>query len=66
MTVVLERLRAAKLTLKAKKCVLFAKKVKYLGQVITTEGVTTDPDKVKDLVNWHSPRTYDKFARSWG
>ena len=58
MTVVLERLRAAKLKLKAKKCVLFAKKVKYLGHVITSEGVTTDPpDKVKDVVNWHSPRT---------
>ena len=57
MTVVLERLRAAKLKLKAKKCILFAKKVKYLGHVITSEGVTTDPDKVKDVVNWHPPRT---------
>ena len=53
MTVVLERLRAAKVKLKAKKCVLFAKKVKYLGHMITSEGVTTDPDKVKDVVNWH-------------
>ena len=41
--------------LKAKKCILFAKKVKYLGYVITSEGVITDPDKVKDVVNWHSP-----------
>ena len=57
MTVVLERLRAAKLELKAKKCVLLAKKVIYMGHVITSEGVTTDPDKVKDVVNWHSPRT---------
>ena len=66
MTVVLERLRTAKLKLKAKKCILFATRVKYLGYVITTDDVKTDPDKVKDVVNWHPPRTVKQFRAFLG
>ena len=64
MIVVLDRLRSASLKLKAKKCLLFATQVKYLGHVISEEGVSTDPDKVRDIVNWHTPRTI-KQTRSF-
>ena len=57
MVTVLERLRSANLKLKAKKCILFSKKVNYLGHVITAEGVMTDPKKIEAVVNWHVPRT---------
>jgi hypothetical protein len=64
MSVVLDRLRSANLKLKAKKCLLFATQVKYLGHVISEKGVSTDPDKVRDIVNWHTPRTV-KQTRSF-
>ena len=64
MIVVLDRLRSANLKLKAKKCLLFATRVKYLGHVISQEGVSTDPDKVRDIVNWHRPKTI-KQTRSF-
>ena len=57
MVVVLTRLRNANLKLKAKKCLLFRQEVGYLGHVISSEGIKTDPAKVESVVNWHAPRT---------
>ena len=57
MVTVLQRLKDANLRLKAKKCELFKQEVKYLGHVITADGVRTDPKKVEAVVNWHPPRT---------
>jgi hypothetical protein len=42
---VYDRLLAAGLKLKAKKCHLFCKKVVYLGHVISEAGIATDPEK---------------------
>ena len=64
MTVVFDRLKNAGLKMKAKKCLLFQTKVKYLGHVITADGIATDPDKVKDVLNWHAPKT-TKHVRSF-
>ena len=57
MIVVLNMLRSANLKLKAKKCLLFVTRVKYLGHVISQDGVSTDPEKVRDNVSWHRPKT---------
>ena len=57
MQLVLERLRNANLKLKAKKCILFAHEVEYLGHVITSTGVKTDPKKIEAVKEWHPPRT---------
>lgn len=40
---VLDRLKGAGLNLKAKRCCLVAKKVTYLGHVVSAEGIATDP-----------------------
>ena len=64
LLVVLERFRKAKLKLKAKKCLLFATEVKYLGHVISERGVSTDPDKIKNIVKMHRPQTV-KNTRSF-
>ena len=47
LRVVFQRLRQANLKLKPKKCVLFQRKVLYLGHVVTSEGIATDPEKLK-------------------
>jgi len=36
------------------KC-LFAKKVEYLGHVISGEGVSTDPRKISAMTEWPRP-----------
>ncbi len=53
---VLERMREANLKLKPKKCSLFKSEVKFLGHVLSEEGVLPDPDNVKRLAEWPTPR----------
>ena len=54
---VFERLRAAKLKLSPKKCLLFRREVKYLGHVISKNGISPDPDKVDAVLSWPTPRS---------
>ena len=44
---VLSRLSNLNLKIKPEKCQLFRKKVRYLGHVVTHEGTSPDPDKVR-------------------
>ena len=46
---VLARLRSAGLKLKPSKCELFQTSVKYLGHIVSQEGVSTDPDKIQSV-----------------
>ena len=50
------RLRDANLKLKPSKCHLFQTSVLYLGHVVSSEGVSTDPDKVKAIDDWPRPQ----------
>ena len=50
-------MRAAGLKLKPSKCDIFRKKIKYLGHVISNEGVSTDCDKIKSVTEWPQPTT---------
>ena len=52
---VLKRLQGAGLKLKPGKCELLQEKVRYLGHVVSKEGVATDPDKIADIRMWHPP-----------
>ena len=53
---VFQRLKGAGLKLKPAKCELLQERVKYLGHVLSTEGVSTDPDKVKAIREWVPPK----------
>jgi len=53
---VFDRLRAAGLKLKPSKCELFQQQVRYLGHVVSKDGVSTDPDKVAAMAEWPAPR----------
>ena len=52
---VFDRLRKANLKLKPSKCVLFAAEVKFLGSVVSSEGIAPDPDKVEAVRTWPTP-----------
>ena len=52
---VFNRLSSAGLKLKAKKCHIFAEQVEFLGHIISTEGIATDPKKVEIVKEWKEP-----------
>ena len=52
-----ERLRNANLKLKPSKCQILQKEVKFLGFMISHQGIATDPDKVAAVRNWPVPQT---------
>jgi hypothetical protein len=54
---VLEKLRSNQLYAKFSKCEFWLTKVAFLGHIISTGGVSVDPGKVKDVLNWMPPTT---------
>jgi hypothetical protein len=55
LRLVLEKLRANRLYAKFSKCEFWLIEVAFLGHVISARGVSVDPGKVKDVLNWKSP-----------
>uniref|UniRef100_A0A3P9LYG9 Gypsy retrotransposon integrase-like protein 1 n=1 Tax=Oryzias latipes TaxID=8090 RepID=A0A3P9LYG9_ORYLA len=52
---VFSRLDAQGLKVKLSKCHFFQKQVKYLGHVVSAEGVSTDPEKAAVVRDWRRP-----------
>ena len=52
---VFRKLKEFSLKLKPSKCSFLQSEVKYLGHIVTKEGISTDPDKVKSVQNWPAP-----------
>jgi hypothetical protein len=76
---VLLRLRKAGLQADIKKCEFHVTRTKYLGFIISTDGVEVDPKKVEVIRNWKYPTTvkgvqsflgfcnfYRRFIRDYG
>ena len=53
---VLDRLTSHGFKLKPSKCKLLQTKIKYLGHVISENGIETDPDKIETIKNWPQPK----------
>lgn len=53
---VMGAVKAANLRLHPKKCRLLQRKVQFLGHVISGDGVATDPDKVRAVQQWPTPK----------
>ena len=54
---VLERLRKAGLQVDIKKSEFGVTRTKYLGFIVSTEGIEIDPSKVEVVRNWKEPTT---------
>jgi transposase InsO family protein len=54
---VLERLKAAGLQAAIHKCEFHVTRTKYLGFIVSTDGVEADPEKVAAITKWKSPTT---------
>lgn len=61
---VLHRLKEAGLKISLDKCQFGQSKVKYVGHIVSAEGVATDPAKIKTVLTWPQP-TNLKTLRSF-
>ena len=53
---VLQLLREHKLYAKKSKCKFFSPQIEYLGFIVSEEGISVDPAKVKDIIEWPIPK----------
>ena len=63
---VLQRLRAANLRLKTRKCSLLREETTYLGHVISTKGIKPDPAKTRQVENYPHPTDATKVRQFVG
>ena len=63
---VLNRLEEAGLTLNRDKCEFSRREVKFLGHILSQDGVRSDPDKVAAVVNMEEPMTVKELRRFLG
>jgi hypothetical protein len=57
VTLVLEKLKKARLSLKLEKCEFDVTRVEFLGFIITPNGISMDPSKVEAIKNWPTPKS---------
>lgn len=63
---VFEKLEKHNLKLKPSKCEFFMSEVKYLGHIVSEEGVKTDPDKIEALKSWPVPKNIKELRSFLG
>eukprot|EP00731_Ephydatia_muelleri_P011946 Em0006g840a len=66
LTSVFTRLRGAGLKLKPKKCTLCRQQVTFLGHIVSTDGVATDPSKTEAVSKWPIPQNRKEVQQFWG
>jgi len=64
LKMVFDKFRQANLKINGKKCNFALKQVKYLGHILSAEGVTADPSKTDIITDWPRPKNA-KLARSF-
>ena len=55
--IVLQLLRDHQLYAKFSKCEFWLTEVRFLGHVVSTSGVSMDPEKVKAVMSWERPKS---------
>jgi hypothetical protein len=55
--IVLQRLRDHHLYAKLSKCDFWLREIKFLGHTISQEGISVDPEKVQEVMDWKPPTT---------
>ena len=55
LRVVLTRLREHKLYAKFSKCEFWLRKVPFLGHMLSENGISVDPSKVQEVMDWKAP-----------
>jgi hypothetical protein len=66
LATVLQVLRENKLTTKQSKCEFAVPQVEYLGHIISSSGVATNPSKIKYIQSWLVPKTVKQLRSFLG
>jgi hypothetical protein len=64
--VVLQRLRDHRLYAKFSKCEFWLDSVKFLGHNISSKGISVDPTKVQEVMDWKPPTSVHQIRSSLG
>ena len=63
---VFRRLKAANLKINIEKCDFFKKELKYLGHIVSEEGILTDPEKISAIQELKAPTNVRELRRCLG
>src|SRR6266540_1797643 len=66
LRLVFEALRETGLMIKIKKCEFAKKEFKFLGHIISREGIRTDPEKIEKMVNMGLPKNLKELRSRLG
>lgn len=66
LELILERLRKCGLKLSGKKCSFLQRKVKYIGHIVSENGIETDPEKTEKIRNWPTPTNPEEIRQFLG
>jgi hypothetical protein len=64
--IVLQRLRDHKLYAKFSKCEFWLDSVKFLGHTINKDGISVDPSKVQEVMDWKPPKSVHQIRSFLG
>ena len=56
LKIILQELQEHQLFTKFNKCDLFKDKIQYVGHVVTREGISVDPKKIRAIEYWPVPK----------
>ena len=66
LRLVIQVLREHKLYAKLRKCSFYQGRIHYLGHIIYEEGVTVDPNKIRAIMDWSSPKNVSEVRSFMG
>jgi hypothetical protein len=66
LRVILQRLRDHHLYAKFSKCEFWLDSVKFLGHIISSEGISVDPTKVQEVMDWKPPTSVHQICSFLG
>jgi hypothetical protein len=66
LRIVLQRLRDHKLFAKFSKCEFWLNNVKFLGHTISKDGISVDPSKVQEVMDWKPPKSVHQIRSFLG
>jgi hypothetical protein len=66
LRIVLQRLRDHKLYAKFSKCEFLLNSVKFLGHTISKDGISVDPSKVQEVMDWKPPKSVHQIRSFLG
>lgn len=56
LEIIFKKLKSANLVINKEKCEFLKSEIKFLGHIITAEGVATDPEKIDSIMKFPTPR----------